>query len=717
MPKYKKYLNPIFNDIDRIQDFSEVKKDTPLLKDEYPYLENTTKVLTKEIKIQNKKLETINKQLEALIKEIESFTGDDKSDSISTYNNVFGDLEESLERINRNLNILNTPYFGKIIFENKENKKNTTSYIGKFSFFDKENNTLLITDWRAPIANLYYQNSGPTNNTSFVGPKGEQKGNLNQKRQFEISYARITSIYDSKTGNIAADEFLISQLKKRIGSKLSDIVSTIQEQQNKIIREEINKPIIVQGVAGSGKTTILLHKIAYILFTYQKDIDPKQSIIIAPNKLFLDYISDVLPNLGIQEIEYNTFLFWAKKILNWDEKHIISDKKNNIDIKEYKGSLKFKEEIEKNFDKFENMFLDKIPNTLKYDLSEKYFEVKEKYPQIAMIERLELSLNYAVTQRQFRQNLKSGYIAPIKNMDNKEKEVQAYIKKQCNVWSIYKNILGKIKHENKKLQESVYSERGILYYQIEDLPPILWIYFQLYSSKEHMKDYILVDEAQDMSLYQIFILKEVARKENITLAGDLAQSIIPPFHIKNWDDVKNLFNTKPSFHELHRCYRTTIEIINFINKILIKNFPEKIKSPEAVLRHGEEVEYINGDIKEIIEIINKEFKKDISNLAVICKDLNHANEIYDKLNKHKNKIGREILSHKDDNYDSGLLILPIEKTKGLEFDTVIIAEMTDKYYKKDFLDMKLLYVAVTRALHKLYIHVPKNEKESFLLKD
>jgi len=299
MPNYKKHINPLFDEIENIRNFSNVTKNTDMLKEEYEHLEPVVRKLVEQILKDYGGINRLEEEIEKQLYEIETTTGDDHSDAVSLYNQLLNEMELKIRGINLNLEKLNTPYFGKIIFRREPEKKGITAYIGKFALFDSDTNKMMVTDWRAPIANLYYQNSGPQKNVSFTTPVSKQEGSLIQKRQFEIARARINNIYDAKTGNVAADEFLLSQLKERVGKKLTDIVATIQAQQNEIIREEINKTVIIQGVAGSGKTTILLHKIAYLLFKHEKEINPKESIIIAPSKMFLDYISDVLPSLKI----------------------------------------------------------------------------------------------------------------------------------------------------------------------------------------------------------------------------------------------------------------------------------------------------------------------------------------------------------------------------------------------------------------------------------
>lgn len=724
MPNYKTYINPIFEELGDITNFEKVVKETEILKEEYEYLEPVVQKLADEILQDYQRFEKLIEDIEKQLFEIDTTTGDDLSDAVSLYNQLLRQLELKVININLKLEKINSPYFGKIKFENSQ--RNITTYLGKFGFFDSKTKKVLITDWRAPIANLYYQNSGPCPNVSFQAPAGKQEGDLIQKRQFEISRGRINNLYDSKTGNVAADEFLLAQLKGRAGKKLADIVSTIQAQQNEIIREDINKTVIIQGVAGSGKTTILLHKIAFMLFKYQNEINPEKTIVIAPNKMFLDYISDVLPSLGIENLEHNTFLFWAKNILGWKDNYTISTQKEDLDIKKYKGSYNFKLLLEEYFESFEEDFLENIPSTMRYDISKRYYDLKKEHSNISMKERIELAVNYAASQKQFRKNLKEGFVAPVAGLKDQEKVINDYVKQKYNPYRIYKNMfrhIQKSKHITQEMLANIrsYNAKSLSSnsYKIEDLPAILWIYFQINGVRDYTQDCVLADEAQDLSPFQILILKEVAKNDNLVLAGDIAQSIIPPFYIQNWEEIINIFEkeshkkTSVSFHKLHRCYRTTVEIIDFANTVFKKHFPKEFTLPEAVLRHGEKVEYL--DENNLIEKINLEFKKEIASLAIICKDVNHANKVYSGLMEKSSLITRQILNHEEDNYESGILVLPVEKAKGLEFDCVIIADMTQENYKLTELDIRLFYVGVTRALHKLYIHIPSQKEKSKLL--
>ncbi len=724
MQTFEKYLNPLHTRLDILADFSDVKYTYPLENEEYPHLENVTHINIEVSKKMISKLHDLEFELEEQAKRIQMETDlDERKAAVGVYNKILNDIQICIERINRELIKVDTPYFGKIVFKTDlyGNERLLPIYIGKFALMDPKTFQPLISDWRAPIANIYYENSGPTKNLQYDTPSGLKQGDLIQKRQFSISESRIRHIYDAKSGNAAADEFLLSQLTERLGQKLKDIVATIQEQQNKIIREEINKPVIIQGVAGSGKTTILLHRLAYLFYTYKEKIHPEKTLIIGPNKVFLDYISDVLPSLGIEHVETNTYMFWAKNILGWDDKYTLAPLKEDLEIKEFKGSKQFINILDSYFEEFESNLLDNIPYLRKEVIRERYYELKETHPLITMDERLTLSLEFAFVQKQFKERITGTFIERDGYDIEKKKEITRYFNKMTLPIEIYREMFKKKGYVNKKISkhtlEGVVRRGKLKIFRVEDLAPIVYLHLKLHGHKENEKEYVMVDEAQDLSLVQILTLLQISKNQNITVAGDLAQSIIPPFYIKDWESVIDLFKKfkleKYSYHQLNRCYRTTLEIIEFANKIFRERFPKTYKLPEAVLRHGEEIHMIDNqkDIDNIsekelikfIELLQKEFDKGSVTCAIVCPDKEYALKTYKRIFKYQNKLSKDIIDFTQENYKTGVLILPIENAKGLEFDTVILLDVNSDTYPNTELSTRLFYVAITRALHRLII--------------
>ena len=734
MQDFKKYLNPFYKDVSNVEDFSDIQYKNDLQKEEYPHLEKVTKVNTQSIKNLLPRLDKLEQELEDQIRILEQETGDDAADARKVYNKILNEIQSTVDRINLDLIKVDSPYFGKIVFHpyDSETKKDLNLYIGKFAITDKESHIPLTIDWRAPVANLYYQNSGPTEDVNFQAPVGKREGDLKQKRQFQISRARIENIYDAKSGNVAADEFLLSQLKGRLGKKLTDIVSTIQAQQNEIIREAINKPVVIQGVAGSGKTTILLHRLAYLFFNYKEKIRPEASLIVAPNRMFLDYISDVLPGLGISGVNTLTYLFWGKRVLEWDNRYTVATQIENLEYKEYKGSLEFLKFLDIYFDKYEKQLLDEIPYSRADLIERRYYELKEQFPQISMYERLNLATDYAFAQKIFKRKQTGAFDNSFDIENQKRKEILSYINKNIDPYKIYQNIF-RGKHLDKSLckytLEGIRSHNAHRYFRMEDLAPMVYLKLKIVGTKEFQQDYVVIDECQDLSFIEIATLTQIAKNGNITLAGDLAQSIIPPFYIKDWNDVikliKGIGHKVVSYHQLNRCYRTTVEIINFANKIFKNRFPKDYKLPKAVLRHGDEIKRIEyskeikgleeKEIKEFINLIKDEFEKGAITCALICKDKQHANDVYERIKEFENEIGRDIVPYSESDYKSGVLVLPVSHAKGLEFDTVIILDMNKDRYPDNEYSTRLLYVAITRALHRLIVITNKNIKDSTLL--
>ena len=206
--------------------------------------------------------------------------------------------------------IKDKPYFARIDFTEDNSNQLEKLYIGKISVLDSSTQNPIIIDWRAPISNLYYD--GRIGKSSYDSPDGVIEGNISLKRQYFIENQILEKYSDIDLK--ATDELLQVALEQKADDRLKNIVATIQGEQNAIIRADINKPLIVQGVAGSGKTTIALHRIAYLIYKYEKEFDPDNFMIIAPNKFFLNYISNVLPDLGVENVKQYTFEDLAKEI-------------------------------------------------------------------------------------------------------------------------------------------------------------------------------------------------------------------------------------------------------------------------------------------------------------------------------------------------------------------------------------------------------------------
>lgn len=684
-------------------------------------------------------------------------------------------IRDSLELKLRNLmTATDKPYFARIDFKEGNNKNKEKIYIGKMSLMRDEDQEMIIVDWRAPIANLYYE--GRLGDSHYICPEGIVEGKLTTKRQFSINKGILEQIYDIDiTTN---DEFLQGYLGANAENRLKEIVSTIQIEQNVIIRSDMWKPLIVQGVAGSGKTTIALHRIAYLIYTYEKSFEPENFMIIAPNKLFLNYISEVLPELGVERVKQTTFesffteLMGKKfKIKDSFEKInlFVNDTKNskiNNMIKkssEIKASIKFKkiiddfiEYVEADFIPKEDFSIEDIP-VIKYEeINDIFINQYKGWPFIKRIDEIKKYLSNRLKQKkenivaeihkacnirvskikailQDSQYRQAKIIEIMDKRDEKIKKLEMccksairdYIKKISKISpydyylsfisnkELFNDILKKnnVEEETRDfLREYTYNVLKSGFIEIEDTAPILYLKYCIYGMDEKIGvKHIVIDEAQDFSTFQFYVLKTIVKDSSFTILGDICQGIHSYRGVKDWQSVmEEAFDDRKSeYLTLEQSYRTTVEIMNEANRVIEKIKDENMVFGKPVVRHGEEVKYINkSSIKELSEEIGnkiEEFEKQgFKTMAIICKTDEECNEVYRYLKKINKNIS--IITGKESEYKSGVVVVPSYLAKGLEFDIVFIADASSAKYTQESLDAKLLYVSMTRALHKLYIY-------------
>ncbi len=280
-------------------------------------------------------------------------------------------LEDKREQHRQNLLIAKKePYFGRLDFQEEDKEAKQEFYIGKFGIDDEESGDLLVTDWRAPVSSLFYAFSGSEDDVYYLSPDGAVEGEIHLKRNIVIREQQLQRVVDSYVKGDDAlsggDEFLLYRLGEHKDHRLRDIVATIQGEQNEIIRYPKNEPVIIQGVAGSGKTTVALHRLAYLLYEYREQMRAERMIIFAPNAMFLDYISQVLPELGVGHIQQTTFTDWALSILGDELKLVdpsirlkqrfeLADTADDDTVRR-KGSLLFRQQLADFLDRFEARF-------------------------------------------------------------------------------------------------------------------------------------------------------------------------------------------------------------------------------------------------------------------------------------------------------------------------------------------------------------------------
>ncbi len=667
------------------------------------------------------------------------------------------------------------PYFARIDVKTVENQEGEALYIGKTSLFRAEDNKSLIVDWRSPIANVYYE--GRLGEVTYQSVQGIESIELTLKRQFTICDGQLENIMDIDI--TATDAFLQAALEASADDRLKDIASTIQSEQNRVIRADMDRPLIVQGAAGSGKTTIALHRIAYFIYTYEHLFDPENFMIMAPNNLFINYISEVLPELGVERVKQTTYIDLVLqligkqyKLLNPDEKlttlihaQTTSEPEREL-IKRasaFKGSMACKQMVDRYVNQLEISFTPKTDFAIRDHVLMTADEIEEMFlkqlyylPLYKRINEIKKTLSNRLKMRKklILEQMEAGYDQQIDHLryhiepseqrrqeiivllDERDetlaqlqREMKTAVKKYLDtfpkgaLFEYYEQLM--TTEENiaaTPLEESL-SKNQISYLcsttkkyleekkiEIEDCAALLYLKHRVFGFDKKMGiKNIVIDEAQDFSVFQLYALREVLDTNMFTLLGDLSQSIHGYRSLDNWEEVLNhVFPaSKGNYMTLEQSYRTTIEVMNLANEVIKKLDHPRIVLAKPVIRHGNTPELWRFSqestlIQQLQDKIQDVQKEKYKSIALICKTNEECMKVKKDLDKCK-KVKTQLLSEKVETYEAGVVIVPIHLAKGLEFDVVFIINLHASY-EEDPLDIKLLYVAMTRPLHQLYIY-------------
>lgn len=650
--------------------------------------------------------------------------------------NVLSNHIDLIEKnIRNNTTALSNPYFGRIDYRDRNEDKDYSLYIGKHGIQDTKDRTLTV-DWRAPISSVYYDCQLGDNRIE-VFENEELDLNLKLKRTIEIENSKLIDLYDVNT--VATDELLTKYLAKNKEAVLSEIVATIQKDQNKIIRDSYFHNIIVQGGAGSGKTTVAMHRVSFLLYNYKDIFNSENFYILGSNKMFLNYITSILPSLDVGEIKnmvLSSFLYdfvseyvpyKAKGMPKSKGKFKFVDKysdDNRLDMA-FKGKIGFVKALENYLKIYEH---NNIPVE---DVSVDGYIVMEKRNIINLLQTFKdrsmqekiVILNEQLKNKiiAFKENnpqlrINIDYNTLRKNSHELSKHF-GDSKTKLDIVSIYYNFLDALKEKFEGMENlSVYIQNidniisGIKdgKFDIFDLSMLNLIKKRLCTNKK-FEDvrYIVVDEAQDFGTSIFYVLRNVFDKSYFAIMGDISQNINYDIGMNDWECLtKDIFTSKhDKFYTLSKSYRNTIEISNLAIKVL-KKAKFKTYEIEPFVRHGNEPEIINTanfeeNVVKALEIIDNILKNGYKTIAVICRTQEETDLVNDSLSKHINV--QMINAESETNYINGTMIMPIQMSKGLEFDAVILWNANNENYLMSDSDIKLLYVAITRALHELYV--------------
>ncbi|MDE6386864.1 MAG: AAA family ATPase [Lachnospiraceae bacterium] len=695
---------------------------------------------------------------------------DNDTEVLTILNNTVTMHEHMKRALLRNEKALNKPYFGRIIFHDEALDKEESIYIGKGGIA-KDTTHFVVVDWRAPVANAYYENG--LGKCSYEAPGGTRiRIDLKLKRTYEIESGRLLDYFDSEV--IANDDLLTKYLAKNKQAVLSEIVATIQKEQNEIIRKSPYHNIIVQGVAGSGKTTVAMHRISYILYNYEERFKPDDFYIVGSNRILLNYITGVLPDLDVYGIRQMTMeqLFVRLLYEDWDDKKYRikaagNRKKSNQNRgaddggkdESIKGSSTWFHDLEEYCRKLEwsaisrktvylnpKQFVEGIRNgkagvfdessgrgadmadlicLMDGDAVERYIRenptvsVQSKINMLntrlrgkAKEEFLKRSIRYTEAERKAILKAYRGYYG-------------GKIWKQP-IFELYREFL--LRQTEKGYDVSIPEEE----FDVYDLAALAYLYKRVKETEVISEaHHIVIDEAQDFGMMAYLVLKFCIYRCTYTVMGDVSQNIHFGYGLNDWEELKELILADPmdSFGILKKSYRNTVEISEFATNIL-HHGRFSIYPVEPIIRHGSPVQMRkfadrvtmiraaadicikwqtgggksdgsdNKNSGESDSLSRQNSGSRLDTIAVVCRDQDEAAAVAKELSRYVDVMESD---PEKTQFGSGIMVLPVEYTKGLEFDAVLILDPSRDKYPTDDGHAKLLYVAATRALHELCV--------------
>jgi len=601
--------------------------------------------------------------------------------------NHFALGESVINKHKRLTKILAIPYFGRIDFlEKKENSKVMPIYIGIHTFYDPESRATLIHDWRAPVSSMFYDHE--LGEAGYRSPSGEIKGEISLKRQYRIRGGKMEFMIESAL--TVHDDILQKELSSNADDKMKNIVATIQREQNRIIRNEDIRTLIIQGVAGSGKTSIALHRIAYLLYTFRDSISSKDILIVSPNKVLPELGEETVPETSMEQIlsgvlehkyKYQTYFGLVNELLEKPSSSL-------IDRIAYKASFGFISELDKFILHIENTYFKAADVKLtKYItipapfIEEQYlrfnrYPIRRRFDAMADYMLDMLKIQYAFTVTTAGRNLLKKEIRLMFAGNN---DIQVY--KDFFKWT---NNPGMFKMRKGHTLE--YS----------DLAPLAYLHLALEGNgnQPFRVKHLLIDEMQDYSPIQYKVIQKLfpCRK---TVLGDAGQSV-NPYGSSTAETIQKSL-TASEIMKLCKSYRSTFEITDFAQKI------HPNAELEPVARHGEKPQILQfgsavEELSGIMGLISTYRKSGYKSLGIICKTEQQAREMADVLKSYANDIS--FLSSQSSAFVQGIVITSAHMAKGLEFDEVIIPQTDERNYRSE-IDKSMLYVAVTRAMHRL----------------
>jgi len=594
----------------------------------------------------------------------------------------------------RLLKLIDTPYFGRIDFRETGSEKAEPIYVGVHSFFDEEENENLIHDWRAPVSGMFYDFE--PGKASFEAPSGIKEGEIERKRQYRIKNGEMEMMLESDL--YIRDDVLQKELSRSADDKMKNIVATIQRDQNAIIRDETSPVLIIQGVAGSGKTSIALHRIAFLLYLFKHEIRSRDIMIISPNKVFSDYISNVLPELGEDTIPEMGMETLAQRVLGNKFKfrsffQQVNDLLENHE-QDFIDRIQFKSTAE---------YLQKL-NTYSSDLKRNRFQATDIPVRYKTITANYLRQRYNANNHLPLMRRHTAIASDVLKKAKRDYKYDLRAEEKKEIRKMVKDMIGST--NLRVLYQEFYNwmERPDMFqyatrstYEFADMFPLIYLKIQLEGAESFKQvKHLIVDEMQDYTAVQYAVLSRLFPC-NKTILGDANQNV-NPYSSTSSDDIKEVFIDSQAV-SLYKSYRSTFEITRFSQRVSPRT------DVEPVERHGDEPDVLSfqnttEEKEAILEMIRKYRNSEWNSLGILCRTQKQAKALYRYLKKHEDEI--ELLTPGSSAYSAGMLITSAHLAKGLEFDQVIVPHTDEENYKTD-VDRSMLYIACTRAMHLLVL--------------
>ncbi len=665
-------------------------------KDEKQHLETVREQLTQTLKQIDELVKKQANDLQETKKYLyENKAGMDHVEKVSIRQSVnHGALigEGVVARKNKLLKLLDSPYFGRIDFAEKGRNKINPFYIGIHLFHDEASNANVIYDWRAPVSGIFYDFE--LGDAYYEAPSGTIHGSISLKRQYRIRKGQME--YMLENAATVYDELLQQELSRSSDDKMKNIVATIQREQNPVVRNETAYELIIQGVAGSGKTSIALHRIAFLLYRYKDVIAAENIMILSPNKVYADYIANVLPELGEEKVPETGMEELAARALDnkirfqtfFEQVSCLLENKDSATIErlQYKNTRDFLAKLDQYIVHVEKQYFVSSDIWIGKSLVPSWF-IDE---QFKALHRMPIMKRFQVIRQAIEDNVKFYYKKELTATERKE-VLKAVTKMFAitNLRSMYKdfyNWLGK-----PELFRMIARSK----YEYADVFPLIYLKYRFEGIKPYDEiKHLLVDEMQDYSPVQYAVLSYLfpCRK---TILGDANQTV-NPYGSSNTETITSVFQGADVV-KLCKSYRSTYEITRFAQQILTDH------DMIAMERHGTEPSINRFDrpeeeLEEIMVLIRKFWQSSYQTMGIVCKTQNQAKWLFEQLDGLFPAI--HLLSENSQAFSAGIVVTPVHMAKGLEFDQVIVPFVTAENYHTE-LDRHLLYIACTRAMHEL----------------